>query len=212
MAKRTARTSHRSIRRDDERSIRRCCVRRKSAARGKNSEPMIFASVDGKDQPEIPFFRTTVRQALAHTLLSLISASSPAASAEWRRYTIPETGLGVDVPVTIFTEDAGPPEGAAGRSYFTADRRADLTIKSIPILGMIYQPRFLKRCSRRPAYSTDGSLLDFSPYPASRTAAPGTIAAIAPAAYELRVAELSDGGRSSMGRHCDADQFITGLS
>lgn len=73
------------------------------------------------------------RPALAIVLLSLLAAtSSPAAGAEWRRYTIPETGLGVDVPVSIFSEDAGPAEGAAGRSYFTADRRADLTIKSIP--------------------------------------------------------------------------------
>ncbi len=75
----------------------------------------------------------TTRQVLAIILLSAIpAASNSAASAEWRRYTIPETGLRVDVPVSIFSVDAGPPEGAAGRSYFTADRRADLTIKSIP--------------------------------------------------------------------------------
>ena len=87
----------------------------------------------------------TARQVLAIVLLSLIPASSPAASAEWRRYTIPETGLGVDVPVTIFTEDAGPPEGAAGRSYFTADRRADLTIKSIPNSGNDTPASFLEK-------------------------------------------------------------------
>lgn len=73
------------------------------------------------------------RELLVLVLLNLIpAASSPAASVEWRKYVIPETGLRVDVPVTIFTEDAGSPEGTAGRSFFTADRRADLTVKSIP--------------------------------------------------------------------------------
>jgi hypothetical protein len=73
------------------------------------------------------------RQLLAIVLFSLVSAAvSSAAAAEWRKYNIAETGLSVDVPVTVFTEDAGTPEGTAGRRFFTADRRADLTIKSIP--------------------------------------------------------------------------------
>jgi hypothetical protein len=55
----------------------------------------------------------------------------PAAAAEWRKYSLSESGLSVDVPVTVFTEDAGAAEGAAGRVFYTADRRADLTIKSI---------------------------------------------------------------------------------
>jgi hypothetical protein len=60
------------------------------------------------------------------------AALSPAAAAEWRKYNLPDTGLSVDVPVTVFAEDAGPAEGSAGRILYTADRRADLTIKSIP--------------------------------------------------------------------------------
>jgi len=38
----------------------------------------------------------------------------------------------VDIPVTIFTEDAGPPHGGTGRRFFTMDHRADLTVQSVP--------------------------------------------------------------------------------
>src|SRR5437868_13210010 len=73
------------------------------------------------------------RQLLAIVVFSLLSAASTsAANIEWRKYRIPTTGLSVDIPTTIFTEDAGPPEGTAGRVFFTGDRRADLTIKSVP--------------------------------------------------------------------------------
>jgi len=73
------------------------------------------------------------RQLFAVVFFSLISATGgPAAAVEWKKYAIPETGLSVDVPLTIFTEDAGPAEGVPGRRYFTADHRADLTITSMP--------------------------------------------------------------------------------
>ena len=73
------------------------------------------------------------RQLLAIVVFSLLSAASTsAASMEWREYRIPSTGLSVDIPTTIFTEDAGPPEGTPGRVFFTGDHRADLTIKSVP--------------------------------------------------------------------------------
>src|SRR5512138_1314937 len=92
---------------------------------------MIFASVDFRDKPEIA--RMAARQLLAIVLFSLIPAAlSPAAAAEWRKFSIPETGLSVDVPMNVFIEDAGAAEGTAGRRFFTSDRRADLTIKSIP--------------------------------------------------------------------------------
>jgi hypothetical protein len=51
---------------------------------------------------------------------------------EWRKYVIPSTGASVDIPVSIFTEDAGPPEGGTGRRFFSRDRRADLTLQSVP--------------------------------------------------------------------------------
>jgi hypothetical protein len=66
-------------------------------------------------------------------LLSIFAAAiTPAAALEWRTYTIADTGLSVEIPVSIFTKDAGPTEGVTGRSFFTEDRRADITVKSVP--------------------------------------------------------------------------------
>lgn len=65
-------------------------------------------------------------------LLILISTRAFAESTEWQRYLIPSTGANVDIPVDIFTEDAGSPEGETGRRFFTRDRRADLTVQSVP--------------------------------------------------------------------------------
>jgi hypothetical protein len=73
------------------------------------------------------------RQLLAIVFFSLLLlATTSAANMEWRKYRNPATGLSVDVPTSIFTEDAGPPEGTRGRVYFTGDHRADLTIRSVP--------------------------------------------------------------------------------
>jgi hypothetical protein len=75
----------------------------------------------------------------AHRLfaaLAIIGVFAPAlafaGNTEWRRYVIPSTGTSVDMPVSIFTSDAGPPEGGTGRRFFTEDRRADLTVQSVP--------------------------------------------------------------------------------
>jgi hypothetical protein len=74
-----------------------------------------------------------MRDMLTIILAVLLSvASAGAAGLEWRRFVLSSTGLGVDLPVSIFTEDGGPPEGTEGRKFFTGDHRADLTIKSIP--------------------------------------------------------------------------------
>jgi hypothetical protein len=59
-------------------------------------------------------------------------ALANAGDTEWRRYVIPSTGTSVDMPVSIFTSDAGAPEGGTGRRFFTEDRRADLTVQSVP--------------------------------------------------------------------------------
>jgi hypothetical protein len=73
------------------------------------------------------------RQLLAIVVFTVVAgAVMPATAAEWRKYNLSESGLSVDVPVTVFTDDAGTPEGTAGRVFYTADHRADLTIKSIP--------------------------------------------------------------------------------
>jgi hypothetical protein len=65
-------------------------------------------------------------------VLSLIPVIAFADTTVWRKYAIPSTGANVDIPVSIFTEDAGPSEGGTGRRFFTKDHRADLTLQSIP--------------------------------------------------------------------------------
>ena len=62
----------------------------------------------------------------------LAPALAFAGDTEWRRYVIPSTGTSVDMPVSIFTSDAGAPESGTGRRFFTEDRRADLTVQSVP--------------------------------------------------------------------------------
>jgi hypothetical protein len=68
--------------------------------------------------------------------LAIVGLFTPAlgfaGNIEWRRYVIPSTGTSVDMPVSIFSSDAGPPEGGTGRKFFTEDRRADLTVQSVP--------------------------------------------------------------------------------
>jgi hypothetical protein len=67
---------------------------------------------------------------LAALVFSLLPATAFADKTEWRKYVIPTTGANVDIPVNIFTEDAGPPEGGTGRRFFTKNHRADLTVQS----------------------------------------------------------------------------------
>ena len=65
-------------------------------------------------------------------IVSLVPVAAFADSTQWRQFAILSTGAKVDIPVSIFTEDAGPPEGGPGRRFFTSDRRADLTLQSVP--------------------------------------------------------------------------------
>ena len=88
----------------------------------------------------------------AHRLfaaLAIVGAFAPAlgfaGDAEWRRYVIPSTGTSVDMPVSIFTSDAGAPEGGTGRRFFTEDRRADLTVQSVPNPGNASPAAFLAK-------------------------------------------------------------------
>jgi hypothetical protein len=67
--------------------------------------------------------------ALALTLSPIPATADPIA---WQRYTVPETSAAVDIPTTVFTEDAGNPTTGYGRRFLTLDGRADLTIRSVP--------------------------------------------------------------------------------
>jgi hypothetical protein len=84
---------------------------------------------------KVSMIRSHFKAAL--TLAIILSYAMPAGStsargAEWRKFTIPDTELSVDVPVSIFTKDAGATDEGSGRKFFTRDHRADLTIKSVP--------------------------------------------------------------------------------
>ena len=88
----------------------------------------------------------------AHPLaaaLAIVGTFAPALAfagdTEWRRYVIPSTGTSVDMPVSIFTSDAGVPEGGTGRRFFTEDRRADLTVQSVPNPGNESPAAFLAK-------------------------------------------------------------------
>ena len=72
------------------------------------------------------------RLSAALAIFAFTPALAFAGDAEWQRYVIPSTGTSVDMPVSIFTSDAGAPEGGTGRRFFTEDRRADLTVQSVP--------------------------------------------------------------------------------
>ncbi len=93
----------------------------------------------------------------AHCLsaaLTIVGIFAPALAfagdTEWRRYVISSTGTSVDMPISIFTSDAGAPEGGTGRRFFTEDRRADLTVQSVPNPGNDSPATFLDK-KRPPA-------------------------------------------------------------
>ncbi|QFI77111.1 hypothetical protein F8237_07675 [Bradyrhizobium betae] len=52
----------------------------------------------------------------------------------WTTYRIPETGTTVDIPASIFTDDAGKPDGQ-GQRFRSADGRADMTVQAVPRTG-----------------------------------------------------------------------------
>ncbi len=43
------------------------------------------------------------------------------AGTQWRRYIIPSTGTSVDIPVSIFSESAGPVDDGLGRGFLTKE-------------------------------------------------------------------------------------------
>jgi hypothetical protein len=63
--------------------------------------------------------------------LAAWTPAAPAQSVRWTTYTIPKTGTTVAFPASIFTEEAGRPDGE-GQRFRTADGRADLTIQAAP--------------------------------------------------------------------------------
>jgi hypothetical protein len=48
----------------------------------------------------------------------------------WSTFTIPETGTSVDIPSSVFSEQAGRPPEGYGQRFQTPDHRANLTVQS----------------------------------------------------------------------------------
>lgn len=63
--------------------------------------------------------------------LVVSTATASAQPVRWTKYTIPQTGTSMDFPSSIFTEEAGRPDGY-GQRFRTADGRADITIQAAP--------------------------------------------------------------------------------
>jgi hypothetical protein len=68
----------------------------------------------------------------AAVAISLLPGLAAAESTAWQSYVVPETGAKVDIPVGVFSEDGGKPDAGYGRRFLTSDRRANLTVQSIP--------------------------------------------------------------------------------
>src|SRR5580704_16680820 len=66
--------------------------------------------------------------ALSLTFWPVLAA---AAQPGWVRFEIRESGACIDIPTSIFSEEAGKPETGYGARFTTPDRRADLTVQSI---------------------------------------------------------------------------------
>jgi hypothetical protein len=89
--------------------------------------------------------KTGVTSFLVFVLVPVIAWADP---ITWQRYEIPSTGAKVDIPASIFSEDGGRAESGTGRRFFTSDRRADLTLQSVPNPENDSPARFLQK--RRP--------------------------------------------------------------
>jgi hypothetical protein len=75
------------------------------------------------------------------------AASTSVVSAQpvrWMTYTIPQTGTSVEFPSSIFTEEAGRPDGY-GQQFQTADGRAVLTIQATPNVSKDSPAAFLAK-------------------------------------------------------------------
>src|SRR4051812_7713088 len=72
------------------------------------------------------------RDCIIGLIVGLAPMTASADSTQWRKLVIPSTGAKVDIPVSIFTEDAGAPKGGTGRRFFRNDHRANLTLQSVP--------------------------------------------------------------------------------
>lgn len=73
----------------------------------------------------------------AVAFLMALAVASPCGSGfaqdlQWSRYANRELGVSVDLPTGLFSEDGGATKKLEGRTFETADGRADVSLYSIP--------------------------------------------------------------------------------
>jgi hypothetical protein len=77
--------------------------------------------------------------------LALWPIATAAQPADWIRFQIPESGASVDIPISIFSEDAGKPETGYGQRFLASDRLANLTVQSVANTEGVSPAAFLAR-------------------------------------------------------------------
>ena len=75
--------------------------------------------------------KTSLKLSFLAFAVSTSFATAQPVNANWTKYSIPESGTSVDLPISIFTKEAGRPDGH-GHRFTTDDGRANLTIQSVP--------------------------------------------------------------------------------
>jgi hypothetical protein len=89
------------------------------------NDPDCLQACPGDDQVN----RASLACAIA---IGLVPAAAAASNTDWATYRIAKAGAAVEIPVAIFSEDTEPSEDGLRRHFYTDDRRADLTVQSIP--------------------------------------------------------------------------------
>ena len=98
--------------------------------------------------------KSIMRRLLIVLVFYAVPVSASADKTKWRRYGISSTGAKVDIPVSIFTEDAGPPR--AGRDVAFSPRTDGQISPYSPfqIPRMTFPVNFFRRGSSPPVFST----------------------------------------------------------
>ena len=86
----------------------------------------------------------TILKTILAAAFVLSATLSVARADSWSSYRIPESGTSVDIPVSIFTEMAGKPDGY-GQQFRTSDGRADLTVQAVSNRQGLSPAEFLAR-------------------------------------------------------------------
>jgi hypothetical protein len=108
---------------------------------------MSFASIKELPKGKI------VGRFLVLAIATLAATPGAAQQGGWLRYGDRDIGVSVDLPLNLFTVDRGPSEKLNGRTFTTADGRADVSLYSIPNTAGDTPRTFLERRFELPSSS-----------------------------------------------------------